>query len=196
MQFKLKVTNLNSKILESRTTNSRWGGGFSTLSWRNQIFGQCGFSTLHRKHTVQYVRQGTRPNTPSPSLNITGPKSWIHQQHTALLMNAQMSSTGHTPICLPTAKLQCTTIILLLMIQSGDIELNQDPRQGSIFQWGMYEIPVTWSNEGVCCTCCSVWHHKSCIELCTTDYELLQRSNVQWSNGCAANPRLFTTHTR
>ena len=29
-------------------------------------------------------------------------------------------------------------------------------------------------------TVCSVWHHKSCIELCTTDYELLQRSNVQW----------------
>ena len=44
----------------------------------------------------------------------------------------------------------------------------------------MCEIPVTWSNEGVCCDCCSVWHHKSCIELCTTDYELLQRSNVQW----------------
>jgi PHP family Zn ribbon phosphoesterase len=26
----------------------------------------------------------------------------------------------------------------------------------------------------------SIWHHKSCIELCTQDYELLERSNVQW----------------
>jgi hypothetical protein len=30
------------------------------------------------------------------------------------------------------------------------------------------------------CDVCNVWHHKSCIELCTHDYELLQRSNVQW----------------
>ena len=95
-------------------------------------------------------------------------------------MNAQMSSTGRRPICLPTAKLQCTTIILLILIQSGDIELNQGPRQASILPCGMCEIPVTWSNEGVCCDCCSVWRHKSCIELCTTYYELLQRSNVQW----------------
>ena len=96
-------------------------------------------------------------------------------------MNAQMSSAGRRPICLPTAKLQCTTIILLILIQSGDIELNQGgPRQASIFPCGMCEIPVPLSNEGVCCDCCSVWHHKSCIELCTTDYELLQRSNVQW----------------
>ena len=95
-------------------------------------------------------------------------------------MNAQMSSTGRRPICLPTAKLQCTTIILIILILSGDIELNQGLRQASIFPCGMCEILVTLSNEGVCCDCCSVWHHKSCIELCTTDYELLQRSNVQW----------------
>ena len=124
------------------------------LNCHNQIFRQCGFSTLHRKHTVQYVHQGTRPNT--PSLNITGPKSWIHQQQTALLMNAQMSSAGCKPICLPTAKLQCTTIILLIMIQSGDIKLNRGPRQASILPCGMCEMPVTWSNEGVCCDCCSV----------------------------------------
>ena len=64
-------------------------------------------------------------------------------------MNVQMSSTGRGPICLPTAKLQCTTI----MIQSGDIKLNPGPRQASIFTCGMCEIPVTWSNEGVCCDC-------------------------------------------
>ena len=116
----------------------------------------------------------------STYLNITDQKSWIHQQHTALLMNAQMSSTGRRHIYLPTAKLQYTNIILLIMIQSSDIELNPGPRQASIFPCGMCEIPVTWSNEGVCCDCCSVWHHTSCIELCTTDYELLQRSNVQW----------------
>ena len=109
-----------------------------------------------------------------------------------------MSSAGRRPICLPTAKLQCTTIILLILIQSGDIELNQGgPRQASIFPCGMCEIPVPLSNEGVCCDCCSVWHHKSCIELCTTDYELLQRSNVQWM--CckcdSLNVSSFTCHS-
>ena len=111
-------------------------------------------------------------------------------------MNAQMSSAGRRPICLPTAKLQCTTIILLIMVQSGDIKLNPGPRQASIFPCGMCEIPVTLSNEGACCDCCSMWHHKSCIELCTTDYELLQRSNVQWMcwNCDSLNVSSFTYH--
>ena len=26
----------------------------------------------------------------------------------------------------------------------------------------------------------NMWHHRSCIELCSSDYQLLQRSNVQW----------------
>jgi hypothetical protein len=115
----------------------------------------------------------------STYINITAPKSWIHQQHTVLLMNAHISSMGRRPICLPTANLQCTTIILIIMIQSGNIELNPGPRQASILPCGMCEIPVTWLKEGICCDCCSVWHHKSCIELCTTDYQLLQRSNIQ-----------------
>ena len=32
----------------------------------------------------------------------------------------------------------------------------------------------------VCCDGCDVWHHKSCIELCSADFDLLQRSHVQW----------------
>jgi len=33
---------------------------------------------------------------------------------------------------------------------------------------------------GVCGDGCNIWHHKSCIELCSQDYELLEKSNVQW----------------
>ncbi|CAC5402075.1 unnamed protein product [Mytilus coruscus] len=70
--------------------------------------------------------------------------------------------------------------MLLIIILSGDIEINPGPKTANVFPCGLCERPVTRSREGVCCDCCSIWHHRSCIELCTTDYELLQRSNVQW----------------
>jgi hypothetical protein len=62
---------------------------------------------------------------------------------------------------------------------------------------GLCETPVTWTCEGVCCECCNIWHHNSCIELCTEDYELLQKSNVQWiCCKCESiNVTSFTYHT-
>jgi len=33
----------------------------------------------------------------------------------------------------------------------------------------------------VCCDECSLWYHKSCIEMCTPNYDRLQDSNVSWS---------------
>ena len=61
----------------------------------------------------------------------------------------------------------------------------------------MCERPVTWENDGVCCDCCDIWYHKSRIELCTADYELLQRSTVQWlcCKCDSINVSSFTYHT-
>ena len=73
-----------------------------------------------------------------------------------------------------------TTIILIIITLAGDIETNPGPRAANIFPCGLCDRPVTWSREGICCDNCSIWHHCSSIELCSTDYELLQRSNVQW----------------
>ena len=81
---------------------------------------------------------------------------------------------------LPVRNKANTLVILITILLAGDIELNPGPRQGSIFPCGMCERPVTWGNDGVCCDCCDIWHHKSRIELCTADYELLQRSTVKW----------------
>ncbi len=39
---------------------------------------------------------------------------------------------------------------------------------------------MTWSCKGVACDNCDLWYHISCIDLCSNDYDLLQRSNVQW----------------
>ena len=73
-------------------------------------------------------------------------------------------------------------LIILVILLSGDIELNPGPTNKSMYPCAMCDLPVTWDCMGVCCNDCSMWHHKSCMELCTKDYDLLhvQRSCVQW----------------
>jgi len=75
-----------------------------------------------------------------------------------------------------------TVLLTLILLLAGDIHPHPGPRanNANIFPCGLCDRPVTWSQEGVCCDGCDVWHHKSCCELCTHDYELLQRSHVQW----------------
>ena len=75
-----------------------------------------------------------------------------------------------------TTKSNSLWIIILLL--SGDIEVNPGPET----KWpcGICQYPVTWSQEGVACDGCELWHHKSCISLCSDDFQLLERSNVAW----------------
>ncbi|MCS5550755.1 MAG: reverse transcriptase domain-containing protein [Gammaproteobacteria bacterium] len=92
-----------------------------------------------------------------------------------------MNSSGRRPLCLPILTDKNKNILILALLLSGDIELNPGPRkQPSTYPCGLCELPVTWDCRGACCDACNIWHHKSCIELCTQDYELLDRSNVQW----------------
>ena len=71
-------------------------------------------------------------------------------------------------------------IVYTILLLCGDIEINPGPRNKTRNPCGLCDRPVTWSCEGICCDDCSTWHHRSCIELCSHDYELLQRSHVQW----------------
>ena len=98
-------------------------------------------------------------------------------------LNKQHSlGKGRRIINIPTNSNKNQHVLCLLLLLSGDIELNPGPRakQVSIYPCGLCDQPVTWDNQGVCCDECEVWHHKSCIELCSDDYELLQKSNVLW----------------
>ena len=70
--------------------------------------------------------------------------------------------------------------LILLLILSGDIECNLGPKNASVFPCGYCECPVTWSDQGVCCDECGVWHHKSCGDISTKEMEYLQRSSVVW----------------
>ena len=107
--------------------------------------------------------------------------SWNYQQLTYSLINSKMHSAGRRPFCLPINHNK-NTRILILAILAGDIEINPGPKtkQSSVYPCGLCQYPVTWSCKGVCSDGCDIWHHQSCIELCTQDYELLERSNVQW----------------
>ncbi|CAC5403689.1 unnamed protein product [Mytilus coruscus] len=116
-------------------------------------------------------------------LHIINAHTGSPKQNLVNLLNPKLHHSGRRPISLPVqARQNITTmlLIILLILLSGDIETNPSPKTANVFPCGLCERPVTWSREGVCCDCCSIWHHRSCIELCTTDYELLQRSNVQW----------------
>ena len=68
------------------------------------------------------------------------------------------------------------TITLLLAV-SGGIHPNPGP---SIYPCGLCDRPVTWSQDGICCDQCSIWIHRSCVEMCSADYRVLCHSNVQW----------------
>ena len=74
--------------------------------------------------------------------------------------------------------------LLLLFSIARYVELNQghgtNPKPSEHFPCAFCDKPVNWSDLGVCCDGCSMWHHKSCIGMCTKDFSLLNRSNVQW----------------
>ena len=69
---------------------------------------------------------------------------------------------------------------ILLLLLAGDIQMNPGPGNRSVFPCGCCDIPVTWSQEGVCCNNCSVWYHKSCEDLSSRNMSYLGRSSVIW----------------
>ena len=70
--------------------------------------------------------------------------------------------------------------LVLLLVLSGDIECNPGPRNASVFPCGYCDCPVNWSDQGVCCDECGVWHHKSCGDISSKEMEYLERSSVVW----------------
>ena len=72
-----------------------------------------------------------------------------------------------------------TTPTLLIIILSGDIQVNPGPT--SIYPCGCCELPVTWDHQrAVCCDNCKLWYHSECIELSSSKINVLQFSNISW----------------
>ena len=74
-------------------------------------------------------------------------------------------------------------LISCLLILSGDIQTNPGPTNNArIYPCGLCELPVTSEHiDGIECDGCQVWHHRSCTELCSTEFDFLAKHyHVQW----------------
>ena len=78
----------------------------------------------------------------------------------------------------------------------GDIEINPGPSP-SVYHCGFCQLPVDWSDVAVACDECSIWYHKSCLEMSTSKFQNLNCSNVSWicMKCCTMNtePHLFNS---
>ena len=74
------------------------------------------------------------------------------------------------------------TIFTLILLLAGDIELNPGPvtQKATVWPCGVCQYPVNWEQEGVACDGCSLWHHRSCLSMCSNDYRDLEGTNVVW----------------
>ena len=70
------------------------------------------------------------------------------------------------------------SLTILALFLSGAIQTNPGPRHEPTYPCGFCELAVSWS----------------CLEMCTKDYSLLQRSNVQglWCRCQTRNTSSFT----
>ena len=77
-----------------------------------------------------------------------------------------------------------------------DIEINPGPSP-SVYHCGFCQLPVDWSDVAVACDECSIWYHKSCLEMSTSKFQNLNCSNVSWicMKCCTMNtePHLFNS---
>ncbi len=68
--------------------------------------------------------------------------------------------------------------LLLLLLLSGDIELNPGPN--SIYPCAYCELKVDYGMKAIKCDHCSMWYHKTCITMCTKDYENLENNSLSF----------------
>ena len=61
-------------------------------------------------------------------------------------------------------------ITLLMLLLSGDVQLNPGPRHADIFPCGFSQKPVTWSTPGICCGNWEVWFHCPCVDIGSQEY--------------------------
>ena len=72
-----------------------------------------------------------------------------------------------------------TYLCILLLLQSGDTEVNPGPRQPK-WPCGVCSKGVRWNENAVSCDSCDTWYHQSCMEMPTQMFECLQSSQAVW----------------
>ena len=77
---------------------------------------------------------------------------------------------SHSRACL-------SPIALLTLILNGDFELNPGPHNASIYPCGYCERGVDWGQQALCCDCCDIWYHKTCISMSSIEFEYLDNNS-------------------
>ena len=74
------------------------------------------------------------------------------------------------------------TILTLILLLAGDIELNPGlvNQKAAVWPIGVCQYPVNWEQEVVACDGCSLWHHRSCLSMCSNDNRDVEGTNVVW----------------
>ena len=140
---------------------------FSMKSQRFQMVGPLGL-LLSILIVIRYI-----PTSQPP----------LHSEISTVLVAINDRPTKNRPFRETTISHRNHSLLTCILLLCGDIQQNPGPvRNAHIYPCGLCELPVTWEHvDGLCCDGCDVWHHRSCIELCSADYDLLARhSHIQW----------------
>ena len=124
--------------------------------------------------------------TNSPSDSDSPPDLFQNFSHYNLLSASCLSTKSKNNIFglkFPPKFPNSSTCINLLLILSGNIELNPGPRHGNTkpkqtFPCGICNKNCTWRQRSVACDGCEIWYHKNCLNMNTAIYQNLQ--NVSW----------------
>ena len=106
----------------------------------------------------------------------------LHCEISTILVAINDRPTKHRPFRETTISHRNLSLLTCMLLLCGDIQQNPGPVTNKhIYSCGLCELPVTWEHvDGLCCDGCDVWHHSSCIELCSADYDLLvKHSHIQ-----------------
>ena len=72
------------------------------------------------------------------------------------------------------------SLALIAIFLAGDVQTNPGPKTSPVYPCGFCDRAVASCVDCVCCDECSVWYHRSCLEMCSDDFSLVQRNSVQW----------------
>ena len=71
-------------------------------------------------------------------------------------------------------------ITFLVLLLSGDIQLNPGPKYEDIYPCGFCAKPVDWSTPGICCGNCEIWFHCPCVDIGSLEYDRLGHESQFW----------------
>ena len=105
----------------------------------------------------------------------------VSNNFTSLAISCKTSKTINFYDRLATKKVNnYSGLFILTLLLSNDVQQNPGPCTNKIYQCGLCDAAVNWSDDGMCCDNCSIWHHASCMGLGAADYAHLNKSSVSW----------------